>query len=67
VSNKLPERSQSNINYSKPVSKTSQNEKGTLGKATLEKNNALILREINTFRLLFKIQEKLKKVANQEK
>ena len=38
-----------------------------LSKAIIDKNNSLILVEINKFRLMFKIYEKLKKMAVEEK
>lgn len=34
-----------------------------LNKAIIDKNNTIILIEINKFRLMFKIYEKLKKIA----
>lgn len=34
-----------------------------LSKAIIDKNNTIILIEINRFRLMFKIYEKLKKIA----
>lgn len=38
-----------------------------LNKAVVDKNNTIILIEINKFRLMFKIYEKLKKAAPEEK
>lgn len=38
-----------------------------LSKAIIDKNNTIILIEINRFRLMFKIYEKLKKIAPEEK
>ena len=38
-----------------------------LSKTIIDKNNNLILIEINKFRLMFKIYEKLKKMASEEK
>jgi serine/threonine protein kinase len=38
-----------------------------LSKAIIDKNNTLVLVEINKFRLMFKIYEKLKKMAPEEK
>lgn len=38
-----------------------------LNKAIIDKNNTIILIEINKFRLMFKIYEKLKKIAPEEK
>lgn len=38
-----------------------------VGKAAMEKNNNILILEINTFRLLYKIHEKLKKHASKER
>ena len=38
-----------------------------LSKAVIDKNNTLVLVEINKFRLMFKLYEKLKKMAAEEK
>ena len=41
--------------------------KGTIPKAIIEKNNNTLILEINTFRLLFKIYEKIKKYLLDER
>lgn len=62
----------------KPVNTSSANNKENfntgknanlqqLNKAIVDKNNTIVLIEINKFRLMFKIYEKLKKIAPEEK
>ena len=82
VTNRQSARSQSNLNYnsknnskqneSKPKVNNSQqnakdNSKSTIPKTIVDRNNTLLIIEINTFRLLFKIYEKLKKSQPNEK
>jgi hypothetical protein len=54
-------RQNSSVNAQKEPSLFSQK---TVGKAAIEKNNNILILEINTFRLLYKIHEKLKKHAS---
>ena len=82
VTNRQSARSQSNLNYnsknnskqneSKPKVNNSQQSakeisKSTIPKTIVDRNNTLLIIEINTFRLLFKIYEKLKKSQPNEK
>ena len=45
----------------------SKTETRRIGKAVLDKNNSILLIEINKFRLFFKIYEKLRSCASEEK
>jgi hypothetical protein len=64
----------SQANRSKPSTKSSNTStnpskasSSSLARTTLDRNNNIILMEINTFRLLFKIHDKLKKHSANEK
>jgi hypothetical protein len=72
VTNKMSSRSQSTFAYNSKTSKDPSNQqnisvqrenKPINHKTTIEKNNNILIIEINTFRLLFKIHEKLKKYS----
>ena len=79
VTNRVSSRSQSNANYhtkstkqmasrqNSSFSNIQKENKGTIPKAIIEKNNNTLILEINTFRLLFKIYEKIKKYLLDER
>lgn len=80
LTNRVASRSQSNFTYqSKSFRETpsSQNtasnvpqqstKPSTTTKNTVEKNNNILILEINVFRLLYKIYEKLKKNCSEER
>ena len=80
MTNRVSSKSQSNIAYhSKSFKETNGKQNVSIGynqkensgrivsKAILEKNNNVLILEINVFRLLFKIYEKVKKYASEEK
>lgn len=60
-------KAQENKNSNKENVKSIRNEGKKLSRAVIENNNELFLVEINKFRLMFKIYEKLKKNAADEK